>query len=87
MTVFFHLLVQQRYFDPSKKLSLERAIKIDTLFNQSLGFSDEVYHQPVLTEKASVPMCSQTKGINNDSIVKEVIENMDHTKAAHASIS
>merc|ERR1711957_277937 len=69
VTVYFGLLVQQRYFDPSKKLSLERAINIDT--HQSLEFSDEVYQQPVLTKKASVPMCSQTSGVN-DSILKDV---------------
>lgn len=72
ITVFFTILVQQRYFDPSKKLSLERAIKIDTLSDQSLEFSDEVYQQPVLTEKEHVPMCSQT-----DEVVKDVIDNLD----------
>merc|ERR1712194_32801 len=69
VTVYFGLLVQQRYFDPSKKLSLERAINIDS--HQSLEFSDEVYQQPVLTKIASVPMCSQTSGVN-DSILKDV---------------
>ena len=53
MTVFFTILVQHRYVEPSKKLSLERAVKIDALLDQSPEFSDEAYQQPVLTEKAS----------------------------------
>jgi len=75
MTVFFTTVVQHRYFDPSKKLSLERAIKIDTHLDQSLEFSDEVYQQPVLTEKASAPLCSQIDGVD-DSNVTDVIENL-----------
>eukprot|EP00581_Thalassiosira_minuscula_P003127 CAMPEP_0183746620 /NCGR_PEP_ID=MMETSP0737-20130205/66850_1 /TAXON_ID=385413 /ORGANISM="Thalassiosira miniscula, Strain CCMP1093" /LENGTH=1283 /DNA_ID=CAMNT_0025982321 /DNA_START=48 /DNA_END=3899 /DNA_ORIENTATION=+ len=72
LTVFFNLLVQRRYVEPSKKLSLERAVKIDALLDQSPEFSDEAYQQPVLTEKASVPVCDA-----DDYILTEVIETLD----------
>lgn len=57
---------------PSKKLSLERAVKIDKLLDQSPNFSDEAYQQPVLTERSSVPSCE-----TNDDTFKEVIELLD----------
>ena len=59
MTIFFMQFVQHRYFDHSKKLSLERALQIS--YSQKFSddmFSAEAYQQPVLTEKAAVPMCS-----------------------------
>ena len=40
-----------------RRLSLERAVKIDGLSDQSLEFSGEAYQQPVLTENAAVPIC------------------------------
>ena len=58
--------------EPSKKLSLERAVKIDALSDQSPEFSDEAYQQPVLTEKASVPACEI-----DDHTLTEVIDNLD----------
>ena len=72
LTVFFSLFIQDRYVEPSKKLSLERAVKIDALLDQSPEFSDEAYQQPVLTEKASVPGCETNEYIHN-----EVVENLE----------
>lgn len=72
LTVFFTLFINQRYVEPSKKLSLERAVKIDALSDQSPDFSVEAYQQPVLTEKASAPEME-----THDHILTEVIDNLD----------
>ena len=58
--------------EPSKKLSLERAVKIDALLDYPNEFNRQTYQQPVLPEPASVPM-SDT---NNDAL-SEVMENLN----------
>jgi hypothetical protein len=65
------LYIQSRYVEPSKKLSLERAVKIDSLLVHPYEFSHETYQQPVLSEPASVPMCD-----TNDKALSEVLENL-----------
>lgn len=70
--MFFTLFIKHRYVAPSKKLSLERAVKIDALSDQSPDFSDEAYQQPVLTEKEKYPECD-----NDDDILQEVKMNLD----------
>jgi hypothetical protein len=72
LTVFFTLYIQSRYVEPSKKLSLERAVKIDALLVYPNEFSHATYQQPVLSELASVPMCD-----TNDNALAEVMENLD----------
>jgi hypothetical protein len=73
LTVFFTIYIQNRYVEPSKKLSLERAVKIDNLLESPDEFSHETYQQPVLIENASVvPMCDA-----NDSNISEVMENLE----------
>ena len=66
---------------PSTKLSLERAIKIDAITEERLKglpeFSSEAYQQPVLTEKALVPMAYRN-GDKEDSIFVEVLEKLKH---------
>jgi hypothetical protein len=58
MTAFFHHFMHHRYVEPSTKLSLERAVKIDAQSNLSdVQFSFEAYKQPVLSDKASMPSC------------------------------
>merc|ERR1712194_387843 len=70
LTVFFNSHIQYRYVEPSKKLSLERAVKIDALSDQSPEFSDKAYQQPVLIEKASSPLF-ETNG--DDQVLADVI--------------
>ena len=65
------LYIQSRYVEPSKKLSLERAVKIDSFHVHPYEFSHETYQQPVLSEHASVPMCDA-----NDTALAEVMENL-----------
>ena len=72
LTVFFTLYIQSRYVEPSTKLSLERAVKIDALLVYPNEFSHATYQQPVLSEHASVPMCD-----TNDNALAEVMENLD----------
>ena len=72
LTVFFTIYIQNRYVEPSKKLSLERAVKIDNLLESPNEFSHETYRQPVLSEHASEPMCDA-----NDSAISEVMENLE----------
>lgn len=72
LTAFFHVYITDRYVEPSKNLSLERAVKIDALSDESPDFSVEAYQQPVLTEKASVPVCE-----TDDEVRTEVIQNLD----------
>ena len=55
LTVFFNSYIEDRYVKPSTKLSLERAVKIDSNRKESRDFCDEAYQQPVLTEKNSSP--------------------------------
>ena len=55
LTVFFNSYIDDRYVKPSTKLSLERAVKIDALQEESRDFNHEAYQQPVLTEKTSLP--------------------------------
>lgn len=55
LTVFFNSYIDDRYVKPSTKLSLERAVKIDSNRKESRDFCDEAYQQPVLTEKNSLP--------------------------------
>ena len=72
LTVFFSMFVKDRYIEPSKKLSLERAVKMDAQdVDQSRDFSDEAYQQPVLTEKASVPVPEV-----NDAVYRDVVANL-----------
>jgi hypothetical protein len=71
LTVFFTLHIQRRYVEPSKTLSLERAVKIDALLDQTPEFSYRAYQQPVLSEPASVPVCETA-----DDALREVIENL-----------
>mmetsp|Transcript_16842 Transcript_16842/g.36372 ORF Transcript_16842/g.36372 Transcript_16842/m.36372 type:complete len:1185 (+) Transcript_16842:163-3717(+) len=75
LTVFFTIHIQHRYVEPSKKLSLERAVKIDALSDHSPEFSDEAYQQPVLTEKASSPMFETN---DDDNVLTEVIRQIHH---------
>ena len=71
--MYFTYYVYNRYVRPSKKLSLERAVKIDNLLESHDAFSRKTYQQPVLTENASVvPMCD-----SNDGIISEVMENLE----------
>ena len=72
LTVFFTLHIQHRYVEPSKALSLERAVKIDALLDQTPEFSYRAYQQPVLSEPASVPLCETA-----DDALREVIENLN----------
>ena len=73
LTVFFTIYINNRYVEPSKKLSLERAVKIDNLLESPDEFSRKTYQQPVLTESASVVhMCDA-----NDGIIAEVMENLE----------
>jgi hypothetical protein len=73
LTAYFTYYIDNRYVRPSKKLSLERAVKIDNLLESPDEFSRKTYQQPVLTESASVvPMCDA-----NDGIISEVMENLE----------
>lgn len=77
LTVFFTLFVQHRYVEPSKKLSLERAVMIDSfLSDQSPEFSDEAYQQPVLTEKHHYPVCE------DDDLRMDVIKNLNRLQSS-----
>ncbi|EJK69205.1 hypothetical protein THAOC_09569, partial [Thalassiosira oceanica] len=71
LTVFFTIHMDNRYVRPSKKLSLERAVRIDRLESENTpNFSDVTYQQPVLTEGASVP------DDNDNEVLTEVLENL-----------
>jgi len=63
------------------RLSLERAVKIDALSDKSLEFSDEAYQQPMLTEKAAVPICE-----TDDHILAHVIENLERLQHESSQI-
>jgi len=71
LTAWFSLFIEHRYVEPSKKLSLERAVRIDALSENDPEFSVEAYQQPCLTEKAAPPQ-EQT----NDDTCNQVIENL-----------
>lgn len=81
LTVFFTMYINHRYVEPSKKLSLERAVKIDSLSDQSPYFSEEAYQQPVLTKKASVPECA-----NSDDVLQEVLANLQRLELETAEV-
>ena len=73
MTAFFHHFMHHRYVEPSTKLSLERAVKIDAQSNLSdVQFSFEAYKQPILSEKASIPSCETDIGFHH-----QVIRNLE----------
>jgi hypothetical protein len=73
LTAWFSLFIEHRYVEPSKKLSLERAVRIDALSeNKTPEFSVEAYQQPCLTEKGALPQ-EET----NDDTCKQVIENLN----------
>ena len=74
LTVFLSLHIQHRYVAPSKKLSLERAVKIDALADPP-EFSHEAYQQPVLTEKAAVPARETASDVHD-----EVLSNLAKLK-------
>ena len=72
--MYFTYYIYNRYVRPSKKLSLERAVKIDNLLESPDEFNRKTYQQPVLTENASVvPMCDA-----NDGAISEVMENLQN---------
>ena len=74
LTAYFTYYIDNRYVRPSKKLSLERAVKIDNLLESPDEFNRKTYQQPVLTENASVvPMCDA-----NDGAISEVMENLQN---------
>ena len=72
LTAYFTYYIDNRYVRPSKKLSLERAVKIDNLLESPDEFSHETYQQPVLSEHASEPMCDA-----HDTAMSEVMENLE----------
>ncbi len=71
LTVFLTMHIQYRFVEPSKKLSLERAVKIDALADPP-EFSHEAYQQPVLTEKAAVPARETDSEVHD-----EVLSNLE----------
>jgi hypothetical protein len=75
LTVFFTHYINNRYVKPSTKLSLERAVKIDARSNESQKFSSEAYQQPVLSEKALVPMPYRL-GDKDDQMLLEVMDKL-----------
>ena len=75
LTVFFTHYINTRYVKPSTKLSLERAVKIDARSDESHRFSSEAYQQPVLTEKALVPMPYRL-GDKDDKMLTEVMDKL-----------
>jgi hypothetical protein len=75
LNVFFTHYINTRYVKTSTKLSLERAVKIDARSNESTTFSSEAYQQPVLTEKALVPMPYRL-GDKDDAMLAEVMDRL-----------
>lgn len=73
--MFFTHYINNRYVKPSTKLSLERAVKIDARSDESLKFSSEAYQQPVLSEKALVPMPYRL-GEEEDQMLAEVMDKL-----------
>ena len=73
LTVFFNSHIDDRYVKPSTKLSLERAVKIDALQEESRDFNDEAYQQPVLTEKTSLP----TQGDCENAVFNLVLNKLE----------
>lgn len=69
--------IENRYVEPSKTLSLERAVQLDKRFqDQSSDFSLEAYQQPVLTEKNSQPVRE-----TDAAIMAEVLENLERLQS------
>jgi hypothetical protein len=75
LTVFFTHYINNRYVKPSTKLSLERAVKIDARTEESHKFSSAAYQQPVLSEKALVPMPYRL-GDEDDQMLAEVMDKL-----------
>ena len=75
--MFFTHYINTRYVKPSTKLSLERAVKIDKC-DQSQNFSSDAYQQPVLSEKALVPMPYRLGDDQDDNMLAEVMAKLIH---------
>mmetsp|Transcript_10769 Transcript_10769/g.23042 ORF Transcript_10769/g.23042 Transcript_10769/m.23042 type:complete len:1479 (+) Transcript_10769:104-4540(+) len=76
LTIFFNIYLDNRFIKPSRKLSLERAIKIDALAEGHAEFSEEAYQQPVLTEKAMVPKPYRRKDKEIDPTLLKVLDDL-----------